>query len=330
MRIIFHIGMGKTGTTTIQRTLQASSDCLAAQKASYLGMWFGALGPEFRNYAGLGQLVRTDAAQQAILAGTFARHATAVAKRTDADLVIHSNESIFEQPSQLAPFFRTLREKVDLRFVCYLRAPQDWLPSAYIQWHIRHKTQAGPIERFSVRAPALLRMYDAIRIWRDLFLDILDVRLYTPSIDVITDFGDALGITLPTSAVRHMERSEPAELVLRGLLNDRFTEAVMPDLFERAVLSGARLPPYSIDRMIDVCFDNGNIDAMIEGNRPTFEYIRDELGYDFLTGSSNNSVTIDRKHTHNRLIDYLIEMTLSQALKIQILERQVGELMKPE
>jgi hypothetical protein len=38
-RLIVHVGMGKTGTTSLQKALQESEEVLRAQKSAYLGMW---------------------------------------------------------------------------------------------------------------------------------------------------------------------------------------------------------------------------------------------------------------------------------------------------
>ena len=39
--LLFHIGMGKTGTSSIQYALDSSADRLAAKGVRYLGMWMG-------------------------------------------------------------------------------------------------------------------------------------------------------------------------------------------------------------------------------------------------------------------------------------------------
>ncbi len=45
MRIVFHIGMGKTGTTSIQHALKESADALARQNAAFLSMSLDEINP---------------------------------------------------------------------------------------------------------------------------------------------------------------------------------------------------------------------------------------------------------------------------------------------
>lgn len=48
MKIVFHIGMGKTGTSSIQAALSQNAGELRKQGALYLGMWFDRLDPSYK------------------------------------------------------------------------------------------------------------------------------------------------------------------------------------------------------------------------------------------------------------------------------------------
>lgn len=325
-KIVFHIGMGKTGTTSIQQTLLGASDQLATQNARYLGMWFGILGDEFRNFPGLARLAASTAAEQKDHARVFANHIRVVGRRTGATTFIHSNESIFEQPVALDPFFRAIREEVEAVLLCYVRPPHDWLPSAFNQWNIRHKTLPGPLQPFAERARALIAVYEAIRVWREGFGDVLQVRRYDSGEDVVADFADAVGITLAPSAVRHLERTEAAENLLRGLFNDRFADTVMPAVFDRTILVGARIPAPSVDRMIDIVTSLDSLDAVVAERRAVFEYIREAFGIDLLRNSAPAPSPAGPDGIRARLIDYLVEITLSQGIRIHQLERRLEKL----
>ena len=53
MRLILHVGMGKTGTSSIQKVLEANQAGLKAQKAHYLGMWFDFVDPRYHGIQGV-------------------------------------------------------------------------------------------------------------------------------------------------------------------------------------------------------------------------------------------------------------------------------------
>ena len=294
--LILHAGMGKTGTTSLQRALAAAEAAgngeggLSAQKAHYLGMWFDRLGEDYARYPGLMALAKADAETQRSLAERFADSLAESAAADGTRTFVLSNESLFERGRVLAPFLGRLAEAAPVKAVVYLRPPRDWLPSAFAQWGVYHKTQNGPVPEFADLAPRLLRHYRAITLWHDIFGDRLAARLFGRDIDIVADFAAVAGITLCGSEVRHQARPDPVEMLLRGLFNDRFGGPVLPGRFNAAVLEGARLPAPRAAAMAARIAATDGIEAMIAAEAETFAFIETVLGLDMTGGAAADGV----------------------------------------
>lgn len=322
MKIIFHIGMGKTGTSSLQQTLAANADELQQQKTHYLGMWFGLIAPEYNGLRGVPYLFCNSPEEQRALARRFY---DACATKTGFETFILSNEGIFDQIRRAVPFFEALGALADVSFVLYIRDPQSWLPSAFTQWGIRHKEQPGPVQPFETRARTLISSYDAVRNWQENFGERLQVRRHSPEIDVTQDFAETVGITLSPLDQRFLERGEDSEIVLRALFNDRYSDRVLPELFNKVVLNTNRRPVADLDEMIHRCFDMDNLDEIIAERAETFAYIRDMFGFDFTTVNPKPR-TVDEDAVRARLLDYLTEIVLQQGTRIYRLEMELANL----
>ena len=325
MRVIFHIGMGKTGTTSIQNFLRDRNSELRDQAAEYIGMWFDLIDPHFKGLAGQSGFFKVPPAQQPAMAAQFVDALTKRSKHRGTETFIHSNESIFERPGELKEFFGALRAIVDVQLIAYMRDPHQWLPSAYSQWGIRHKTNEGPIMPFAEKSRGLIHQYDAIRGWVDNFGDILTVRHHDKGLDVVADFLEQCGLVRPSAHARHLERSEPAELLLRAMFNNRIFDQVLPEHFNKVVMNADR-GVGSSQEIAERCFHLKDLSEIIEEQRPLFQFIEDRLGLKFLKDTSVEQQLPDPAALQARLIDHLIEANFQQAESLRRLERSVAEL----
>ncbi len=325
-RLVLHIGMGKTGTTSIQHALGASGARLRAQRARYLGMWFDPLGPAYAGYPGLIAISRAGEADKRRLAVTYAAALKTMARDEGIETFIHSNESIFERPRELAPFIETLGEHFDVRIVCFMRPVRDWLPSAYVQWGVRHKTQEGRVPAFDVMGEKLVGVYDAIHGWSERFPTAIDVRPFLKSSEVLETFEAACGIRLDRPETRHLERADPAEIVLRGLFNDRFAEPVLPAVFDRAVLAGARVPIPSVEAMAGKALSTPRLDEIIATKAATFEFIKARYGLDLMNDLASDPA-LEGGVSRERIVDVLVELLLAQSIRLTKLEELVAGMM---
>lgn len=327
MRIVFHIGMGKTGTTSIQYALRNGAAALDKQKAAYLSMWFEEIDPAFKGLMGFSRFMAGNEQEKVAGADRFHAHLVDRAAKEGIETFIFSNEGVFEAGPQLAPFFRRLKAKgLPMSFVAYVRDPRDWLPSAFTQWAIRHKTNQGPVQDFPTAARRVIGQYEGFRFWHENHGADLTVRRFESGLDVVEDFAKTVGLELPKSDIRRLARAEPADILLRAVFNTRFSEQVLPDRFDVFVTNSSRAPVPSLHEMAERCFRHEGAEEVITEKRVLFEYIRDSIGYDFLDNTPKPSKMPDEGDLQRRVIDYLVEVTFDQAQRLKRLERLVNEL----
>ncbi|MEE4348508.1 MAG: sulfotransferase, partial [Paracoccaceae bacterium] len=176
MKLILHIGMGKTGTSSIQNALRTSSVELAEQNVQYLGMWFDAIDPRFNGSLGTREFFALDEEAMQSAATLFLENLNRINAERGIETFVLSNEAIFGAVHRIKPFILALCEQIDVKIVIYIRDPHSWLPSAYTQWSLYHKSVKGPLRSFSEHAPELLSMYQNIEHWLNDFSDHIIAR----------------------------------------------------------------------------------------------------------------------------------------------------------
>lgn len=328
MKLILHIGMGKTGTSSIQNALSGSSIDLSEQNVRYLGMWFNAIDPAYQGYKGLQELSSLEESSQKNAAKLYVDYLKKLHTEANLEKFILSNEGIWASIGSLKHFIEALREEIDLQLVAYVRNPYDWLPSAFTQWGLLHKQQTGPLQNFRQRSEVLLGQYAAFMDWISNFEDILTVRPHNKKVDVVEDFTQLCGIKIKPRNTRSLERSEPAETLLRAAFNNRYHQEVLPELFNRAVLNTQNPVPKMAD-LAQLAFDYEGIEEVIRSRQDIFDYMFAKLGpdFDFLSGGSSKSQKkTDLTSLESRLVDYLIQISFRQADRITQLEKEVQAL----
>lgn len=329
MRFIFHIGMGKTGTTSIQRTLAENATLLAQQNVHYMGMWFEAANPAFQGLSGFGAFLAQTDADKILCANRFYNHAKRVSGETGAETFILSNESLFQNGHRVEPFLRRLQALgAELQFIAYLRDPRSWLPSAHTQWALRHKTNKGRLEPFDKSARRLIKFYEGIIFWLTHFGAEIDVREIAPDQDVVVDFAQWASLDLSPIHMRALERAEPADTLMRAMFNDTVPETVLPERFNTVVRDTDVSTVPSISDAIKVCFDHSAAGEVINDNAGVFNLIREQTGIDFLGCSEGDTKTLDEAALQRRIIDYLVDITINQSKRLNHLEHLVSELQK--
>ena len=330
MKLFMHIGMGKTGTSSIQFALSQNTAQLTSQQARYLGMWFEAIDPKYANHLGFREFCQLPEEALIASARTFANHLTTLEKSEGVRTFLFSNEAMFGAGPHLKPFIAELANHIDLALIAYVRNPYNWLPSAFTQWGLFHKQQTGPLQPFRDRCHTLIGQYSALPFWIDTFGDRLTVRRHDTTMDVVTDFAGITGLALAAPDKRKLERPEPAEILLRAAFNNRFPQEVFPEKFSQSVLTRASTP--NLADIAALCFQHDGIDEVIENRRDLFQTIHDKLGaeFDFLSQRYTAQAAPDMDALQRRLIDYLVEITFQQAERITRLESQIKTLIKDQ
>lgn len=335
MKLVVHIGMGKTGTSSIQKRLSDSGDALLEQSACYMGMWFDMVDPKFKGLNNQLQFFAQPPDEIRAAGDLVYRHMRALNTTRGIETFIQSNESFSGKAAVLKPLLERLIDLgVSVKIVGYIRNPMDWLPSAYVQWGVRHKMVPGRIRAFPARARQLMNWYNGLLDWNEHFGSVVDLRSYDDAPDVVMDFAKVAGVTLPSSEERLLERGESAEIVLRAMFNDQFKTPVMPDRFNRAVLTSLDKVP-KLSEVISDCLDYSETASIVEENAAIFDRLEQVCGFDpRLKGGRNRGGKPDSDAIKDRLLDALVDIVLTQAHRLrrieEALERQAqGEPLAP-
>ncbi len=326
MRLILHVGMGKTGTSSIQAALAASKESLHAQNAHYLGMWFTLIDPALVGIQGVRTFFLSSPEELEAGADRMIAAMQEIKDRTGCDTFVFSNEDIYGHVGQLGPFLHRLAASVDLSIVLYVRDILSWMPSAYVQWSIRHKLLQGPIKPFREDAARWIPTYRALNTWKRDFGQWLVFRKFDKSVDVLEDFKEVTGLTFEKPKKRVLERAENAEVVLRALFNNRYPGEVFPARFDAQVLATNRVDVPHLDVAAQTYLNYQGADEVIAPYLDELRGITEQIGLDFLQGQAKSDGAPDVDALRNRLVDYLIEITLSQAEKISRLNERVKKL----
>jgi len=142
--------MGKTGSSSIKFALKANKPLLTKNGIKYLGLMLEHTDEklyEWQNIHGWPTFKREmkDEANNQLI-GSF-KHIEKTLSPQITQL-IWSNETLFVNHEFISPTLLFLKEIFDVQVIAYIRRPDAWITSAYIQWGIKHKTYKGPLKRF--------------------------------------------------------------------------------------------------------------------------------------------------------------------------------------
>lgn len=328
IRVILHIGMGKTGTSSIQAALDHNHEKLHAQNTEYLGMWFDLLDPAYVGFGGQDMFLSTPAEDMGAQAARFVELLNARAEQNGTTTFVLSNEGWYGEVKRFSPFVAALRALCDVQVLVYARPPRDWLPSAYNQWMIYHKTNPGPIMSYAQAARQLLQTYNGIMTWFDEYGDILTLRPFHKGTDVVADFATHLGLKLDIPEKRTLERVEAAESVLRAYYNNRLNDPAFPHRFDNNIgrISLSQAP--KIDAVLKENLSFEGLERVIASQQELFDEIRDAHGIDLLDHGITAPTAPDEQALRDRLLEQLVFMTMNQADRITELEKELAELVE--
>ncbi|MCE6969896.1 polysaccharide biosynthesis protein [Cereibacter sphaeroides] len=326
MEIILHVGMGKTGTSSIQIALGRNAARLIEQGVDYLGLWFDGVDERFAGFSGQGAFFRSPPDEMRQHARSLVSTLRQRQEGNGCSRFILSNESMYSKAAALEPFVDELRQHATVRVIAYVRNPREWLPSAYTQWALYHKAGPGPVKPYPTVAAKLVRAYAAIETWAKLPFDVLTLREFHKRGNVVEDFTGLLGIGLDQPAARMLERTDIGETVLRGLYNNRLPESVLPLRFDRAFsgISFASVPTLAGFLETALCYNA--TEELVESQRHTFDFIRERFGIDLLAAEAAPPRIPPPEDIRNRLIDHMLHLVLNQADRIRSLETSVRRL----
>ena len=288
VKLIVHIGSGKTGSSSIQAVLEVGRTALLHHGAKYLGIMLEHAENEQRKP----WQVRTgsdkffygcDALKANLQLYDVLKGALEAAEAQRIDTLIWSNEWLFEHAAHAAPtLMRLAIEGYEVKVQCYVRAHDGWARSAYVQWGIKDRQEYGVIRPFSSwlkgrTGGTSLRFYDALRPWADHFHDNLRIFNYDTKPDVVAHF---LAVNCLPSLPSIKENVAPslAETEMWALYNHRAFDGAPPAEFEQTLLAVRAMPDsyielFELDRLLPSTYDLEQLRAECDPDRQSINLL---------------------------------------------------------
>lgn len=259
VKLIVHIGHGKTGSSSIQKTLKNGMAALDSAQIRYLGLMLehacSGVQADWQKEPGSDRFFdNTPVSQaQAELSTILDAEFQELTRRNYA-LAIWSNEWIMERPEKVLPVLKSLSDQnVDIEIQAYLRRHDKWTVSAYTQWGLRHKTYEGPVIPFkdwvARRGKKFARYYETLLPWLDAFGDRLRIMNFDAAGDVAEHFLRVNGISgIPV--LSDNVSPPPATIMASAVYNSAKTDKVRTAPFDRITKlvtafdeTGREIPP---------------------------------------------------------------------------------------
>ncbi len=241
-RLVIHAGLGKSGSSAIQKYCREHAKELRAERAHYLGMFFerGDAHPrDFGSHEALLDALEHDPAIEDRLVDLLTAK---IGSRPALDTFIWSQIALATHGALLGRVIARIADWCDVEVILYFRHQAMWLVSAYLQWGLKHKTEPGPILSFEEWIPhAASRGSDyraVIEAWvAAIGRERLHLRSYDTTEDVVADFVTVarLGTPIPPAS-RHYETPDDTLMRLFRLTNGQHDAPVPPGALQRALV----------------------------------------------------------------------------------------------
>lgn len=334
MRLIFHIGAGKTGTSSIQKALDANKETLLRNGLWYLGLMLENTNIKhysWQSTANIEQFHSLPIKERQSQIKQVLNSAVAHAKANNIHTLIWSNESFLGRHKDIGNTLNDLQKSgVSIEIVVYLRNYSSWIRSAYIQWGIKHKTYNGPVQTFDEwiekNKPDF---YSKLLPWIESFADSVKFRNYELHKDVVKDFSELIGLNENIS-LSGRRNSSPSyeELLLRALFNNHFNTKVRPAAFESAFISKKLAFNLDLNEWLAKY-----LPSQIDINQFLLDCEEDRINVNKLLRSNNQSELDtevkdcgETKIDYNKLLSIVTQLVINQAVKIQSLENEILKL----
>ena len=327
MRVTFHVGMGKTGSSTIQSALTQNIQELADKGVTYLGQWMDVIIPEMKGFLGFQSFLLQSPTNLEASAHLLLDHMVKVSQDEGVHEFLISNEQYLENIQKLDGFFRILASHVELRIVMFVRPPATWLPSAFIQWGVVHKTNLGPALPFETMARRLMKQYEFIRQWREAHGNNVILKQFDESTDVVEEFARIIGVKLVSPSHRKQKRPSVNEIIMRASFNNGIKKIALPGSFDQLI--SQKIPqstPLSLESKFQHLFDYRDIPNILRENFETLNYIEREFEIDITSQHPPEIPSFDLPALTDDLLGNILDIVFSQAHQIQDLRTRLEAL----
>lgn len=340
MKLIVHIGSGKTGTTSLQNALLSSQHALNAQGYHYLGLMletaYKVTFPWQRKTT-----VNTDFFSLPFEQATrelyeVLSESIREGARRGVHTLLWSNESLFDNKSQVIEVLKKLRDEgLEITFVAYIRNHDSWSKSAYIQWGIKHKTYSGKLLSFSEWIKSQIPNFSKkLKPYMDNFPGQVILRNMdgVEGKDVVKDFLTCIGLDYSQVELEKLDLNlnlslENEELLLRALFNSKYTTQVLPERFNNVFeyFNPFRGTPENFVRnLLPSSEDLKNIQDVTDEDRQEINrYFLEQSQPLLKSGTSTFApVEIDK----DKLIMILAQLLVGQSKRIDKLDSKIRKI----
>jgi hypothetical protein len=335
VNLIWHIGAGKTGTTSIQSTLSQNKQVLESRGVRYIGYMLE--GAKVRLYPWQKPSQTevfhtlnesdTEEALEAIL-----RAEVEDAKKTGVHTLIWSNESFPGRCEKVFNVLEKLEQKYfQLRRIAYVRSYEKWAKSAYLQWGIKHKTYTGELIPF--KKWFLTRthgFYESFRPIIERSPDKITIRNMESVDDVVSDFLSFCNVQPDGIMIsRVYESPKNIEVYLRSIFNNSFEEMVTPDVYDTTVACRMKIgsaPANFLQYLLPSKDDLVSVTEFYEKDKQLLNNFLEQKNEHILPAyiHSDTDLTIDL----GVLIGCLSEIILSQNKQLELIANQLETVQK--
>lgn len=243
-RLVIHAGLGKTGSSAIQKYCRDHPQQLRSQGALYLGMILDRAETSPLDFASAAELQDALDNDPAIEDRLLRLIRSKIKSRPGVETFVWSQISLATYHELLGRVIARLKPVCDVEVVLYFRHQAEWLVSAYLQWGVKHKTEAGPILSFADWIPkAASRGSDYVGVVEGWVAAVgrerLHLRPYAAARDVVEDFLTVarLGTIAPnTRDTRHYETPDDTLMMLFRMQNGQHDDPALPGALYRLIV----------------------------------------------------------------------------------------------
>lgn len=331
--LTLHIGMGKTGTSSIQAALKLNPDLLEAKKIRYMGLMLENLPNQlfrWQDVRGYPIFLRLNPDMQQRQIVKVLKPILLGGDDGNNYRFIWSNEMMFGRHKSFVPAMKELeRQGINIDIICYLREHGAWSRSAYEQWSLKHKNYEGKImsyREYFKKFP--IAYYPSLALWLDAFPGKCKVRNFDCSGDVVLDFFRCIGIEEPINYPRRNEQLSPEEMLIRSVFNNMCQAETKPFEFNQLMTSkGTDLSFDAMEWMESLLPDDAMIDEVRTSSAQDLEDVNSillEQGQPPLSAySSSIKKPVWRQSVINTI---MLQLIVIQARKIQQLQARLDQL----
>jgi len=333
--LIFHIGAGKTGTSSIQASLRNGQSTLQEFGIEYWGLMLEFAPEKLYEWQAASaskqflELEKDNATKQV---QTVLEESINNAIQRGIHTAIWSNEWFFGRHENVIPALKMLEiQGIHVDIIAYVRRHDAWAKSAYVQWGLKHKTYSGsllPFKQYIKKRP--VRFTGTLTPWAEAFSENFLLRNFDVAGDAVQDFIKTLNLPASLPSVRVNEAPGAEELLLRALYNNNIQNEAAPVEFDR------RFQTKSIDFnlkpktwLAGLLPEPNDLQDVIADSAIDFDAINN-----MLKAAGQPPLENSTKHQKASELDFetlsaiLIQMLFRQSNKIQKIQNQVNRLEK--